>query len=374
MATAFKREFVATEAKREKVPLLVGLMGPSGGGKTFSALRIATGIQKVSGGDIFFIDTESRRALHYADKFKFKHVPFNAPFGSLDYLAALQWCVGQGAGVVIVDSMSHEHEGPGGMVDLHDQLLDRMAGDNYGKRQAMTMLAWAEPKAKRRQLINGILQLNCNFIFCFRAKNTSKPVKVNGKTEVEQQGFMPIAGDEFVFEQTLNALLLPGSKGVPTWHSEQVGERTMIKLPEQFAGLAGRNAPLDEKVGERLAIWASGKPSEVRKPEPERRQFEASDSDEAAERHAPADTLTEDNPTAQEGRADEERGDLFDGSDPAAAKEREIIEFIEAAADIDALGLVMKQNRSHMAAMDEDRQNRVWAANNKRKAQLTEGR
>ncbi len=282
MATVLpKRDFVATPAKREKVPLLVGLMGPSGGGKTFTALRLATGIQSVTGGDIYFIDTESRRALHYADKFKFKHVPFDAPFGSLDYLAALQWCVKQGAGVVIVDSMSHEHEGPGGMIDLQDQILTRMAGDNYGKRQAMQMLAWAEPKAKRRALINGILQLNSNFIFCFRAKNTSKPVKnpETGKNEVVPQGFMPIAGDEFVFEQTLNALLLPGAGGVPTWQSDQVGERTRIKLPEQFSGLRQRSAPLDEKVGERLAMWAAGEPSVAHTAKQDGpRQFEATDA------------------------------------------------------------------------------------------------
>lgn len=278
MATAFKRDFTATPATRERVPLLVGLTGPSGSGKTFSALRLASGIQQVSGGDIFFIDTESRRALHYADKFKFKHVPFDAPFGSLDYLEALKFCVKNGAGVVIVDSMSHEHEGPGGMVDLHDTILDRMAGDNFSKRQAMTMLAWSEPKQKRRQLINGILQLNANFIFCFRAKNTSKPVKKNGKTEIEQMGFMPIAGEEFVFEQTLNALLLPSSGGIPTWHSENVGERTMIKLPEQFAGLARRQRPLDETVGKRLALWASG---EAVKPEEDGpRNFVANDTEQ----------------------------------------------------------------------------------------------
>jgi hypothetical protein len=281
MATLPERAFKANDAKREHVPLLIGLTGPSGGGKTYSALRLATGIQSVTGGDIYFIDTESRRALHYADQFKFKHVPFEAPFGSLDYLAALQFCVKQGGKVVIVDSMSHEHEGPGGMVDLHDQLLDRMAGDDRGKRERMQMLAWSEPKQKRRQLINGILQLNANFIFCFRAKNTSKPVKKNGRTEVEKLGFMPIAGEEFVFEQTLNALLLPAAGGIPTWHSEEMGERTMIKLPEQFKWLAERSAPLDEKVGAGLARWAAGKEKTKAKASIEQgedRQFEAHDA------------------------------------------------------------------------------------------------
>jgi ABC-type dipeptide/oligopeptide/nickel transport system ATPase subunit len=261
------------------VPLLIGLTGPSGGGKTYSALRLATGIQTVTGGDIYFIDTESRRALHYADQFKFKHVPFDAPFGSLDYLAALQFCVKQGAKVVVVDSMSHEHEGPGGMVDLHDQIALRMSGGDAAKLERVKMLAWSEPKQKRRQLINGILQLNANFIFCFRAKNTSKPIKgKNGRTEVEAMGFMPIAGEEFVFEQTLNALLMPGAGGVPTWFSEQIGERTMIKLPEQFKFLADRHTPLDEKIGASLARWAAGK-ERTKKEEAEAvtREFDAFD-------------------------------------------------------------------------------------------------
>jgi len=278
MASLPNRKFEVADAKREHVPLLIGLTGPSGGGKTFSALRLATGIQEVSGGDIYFIDTESRRALHYADRFKFKHVEFKAPFGSLDYLAALQFCAGKGAGVVIVDSMSHEHEGPGGMVDLHDQIVDRMAGNDFAKRERVKMLAWSEPKQKRRALINGILQLNANFIFCFRAKNTSKPVKnaKTGKNEVEQMGFMPIAGEEFVFEQTMNALLLPGAGGVPTWFSEQLGERTMIKLPEQFAVLRDRNKPLDESIGKRLATWAAGSPTLVKTKDDER-SFDATD-------------------------------------------------------------------------------------------------
>ena len=304
-----QRNFEARDAVREHVPLLIGLTGPSGGGKTFSALRLATGIQQVSGGDIYFIDTESRRALHYADRFQFKHIPFEAPFGSLDYLVALQHCVKQGAGVVIVDSMSHEHEGPGGMVDLQEQIVQRMAGDDYAKRERVKMLAWAEPKAKRRQLINGILQLNCNFIFCFRAKNVSKPVKnpQTGKTEVQQMGYMPIAGEEFVFEQTLNALLLPGAGGVPTWFPDERGERTMVKLPEQFKGLAQRNKPLDENVGKHLALWARGEDGAGSQ------MVDSADKTDAQ----PVDTVTPDNPTAAEGRDDSDMGEGFNDDTPA---------------------------------------------------------
>lgn len=259
------RQFAAAAAVREQVPLLVGLMGPSGGGKTFSALRLATGIQQVVGGEIFMIDTEARRGLHYADRFQFKHVPFDAPFGSLDYLEALRFCVSQGARTIIVDSMSHEHEGPGGLIDLQDQELQRLAGDDYGtwKADRFNMLAWQKPKAARRKLINGLLQLNANFVFCFRAKETSKPVKKqqeNGreKTVIEPMGFMPIAGDEFVFEMTMNALLLPGAGGVPTWKTDFPGEKKMMKLPEQFRGLMERPRAFDEDMGAALAKWAQG--------------------------------------------------------------------------------------------------------------------
>lgn len=252
------RTFEARSAVRESVPLLVGLMGPSGSGKTFSALRLATGIQQVTGGSVYGIDTEARRMLHYSDQFKFKHVQFDPPFGSLDYLEALEFCLRQGAKVIVVDSMSHEHSGPGGMIDFQEQELDRLAGNDWAKRERVKMLAWQKPKAARRRLIDRMLQMNANFVFCFRAKETVKPVKVGGKTEIVPQGFMPIAGDEFLFEQTVNCLLLPNARGVPTWESENVGEKLMMKLPKQFEAIFSDRRPLDEEIGRRLAEWAKG--------------------------------------------------------------------------------------------------------------------
>jgi len=137
------RQFAISEgpAVRERSPILIGLMGPSGGGKTFSALRLAKGIQSVVGGDIVGIDTEGRRMLHYADRFKFRHMPFPAPFGSLDYLAAIRQAVKTGGKTIIVDSMSHEHEGPGGLLDYWESEIDRMAGDDWAKRERVKMLA-----------------------------------------------------------------------------------------------------------------------------------------------------------------------------------------------------------------------------------------
>ena len=250
------RTFEDKPAVRESVPLLVGLMGPSGGGKTYSALRLATGIQRVTGGDIYHIDTEARRALHYADKFKFRHLEFGAPFGSLDYLAAIEHCVSKGAKVIIVDSMSHEHEGPGGVLEQHAEETKRLAAKWKCSENAAQMSAWGPCKADRRQMINRILQLKCNFVFCFRAKEKLKIVKGQ---DPKPMGYMAIAGEEFVYEMTMCALLMPGANGVPTWQSQEAGEAAMIKIPAQFRDLLlGARGPLSEDIGQELATWAAG--------------------------------------------------------------------------------------------------------------------
>lgn len=254
------RVFEDKASARERVPVLLGIMGPSGGGKTFSMLRVATGIQSIVGGDIYVIDTEARRALHYADHFKFRHIDFKAPFGSLDYLDAIQHCASKKAGVICIDSMSHEHEGVGGHNDMHDRELDRMAGDDIQKRERVNMLAWAKPKEHRKRLLQGILHIESNFIFCFRAKETAKPTpnRQTGKVEIVQQGFMPIAGEEFIYEMTTCCLLLPNAGGVPTWQTQNPGERRMIKPAEQFGELFREARPLDEQHGVGLARWAMG--------------------------------------------------------------------------------------------------------------------
>jgi hypothetical protein len=249
------RTFSDKPAVRTSVPLLLGLTGASGSGKTYSALRAATGIQKVTGGDIYYIDTEARRALHYADRFKFRHLEFQAPFGPLDYLAAIEHCQKKGAKVIVVDSMSHEHEGPGGVLEMHEQETTRLSTLWKVSRDAAQMSAWAQPKAERRKLINSILQLGINGIFCFRAKEKLKIVRGE---KPQPMGWMPIAGEEFVYEMTVNCLLYPGCGGVPEWNPGEIGEKMMVKLPEQFRELFKQRRPMDEDTGEALAKWAAG--------------------------------------------------------------------------------------------------------------------
>lgn len=257
--------YVFKPAVRESCPLLIGLVGPSGCGKTFSALRLATGIQKVRGGNIVAVDTEARRALHYADQFKFLHCEFKEPFGSLNYAEIIKAAAKESAGgIVIVDSMSHEHEGVGGYLMFHDAECERLGGGEGKKAESVSWRAWAKPAANRRILINTILQIPAAFIFCFRAKEKSAMFKnSNGKYEIASLGWQAISGDEFVFEQTVRCLLPAGAEGVADW-SAIAKEHGVPKCPEALRAIMLNSRPLDEKHGEELALWAAGKKSPER--------------------------------------------------------------------------------------------------------------
>jgi hypothetical protein len=255
------REFTMKPAVREAVPLIVGLVGPSGSGKTYSALRLASGIQRIAGGKIAVVDTEARRSLSYADTFSFDHVEFKAPFGPLDYLDAIEYAAAKGAKTIVVDSASHEHEGPGGVLEQHESEMERLAAAWKTSRDKVNMSAWQKPKSDRRRLLNTMIQMPVNFILCFRAK---EKMDLRGD-KPRPLGWMPIAGEEYVYESTVTCLLMPGAGGVPAWHPAEMGEKAIIKLPGKLAPFFPECKPLSEETGEQLAQWAAGAPPFDRK-------------------------------------------------------------------------------------------------------------
>ena len=241
------RTFDDKPAVFEQTPLLFSITGPSGTGKTYSGLRVATGIQRVNGGDIYGIDTEARRMLQYANDFKFRHIDFRAPFSPLDYLDAIEHCVARGAKTIVIDSLSHAHEGVGGILEWHE----REMGGDFRKQ----MIAWAKPKAAHRKLIARVIQLGISLVSCFRAKDKIKPVKGG---EPIHLGWSIIGAPEWIFEQTAACLLMPGACGVPTWSPVESGEKACVKLPGQFRRVFGEPRQLDEEMGEAMAKWAAG--------------------------------------------------------------------------------------------------------------------
>lgn len=241
-------------ATREGVQLLIGVAGPSSSGKTMSALRLAKGM---SGGRPFaLIDTESGRALHYADDFDFLHGELSPPFSPSRYGEAIKAAAAINPPVIVVDSFSHEHAGEGGVLDMHEAELQRMAGGDYKKREAMKFAAWIKPKKEHKALIQQLLQLRTHLIVCLRAEEKVDLVKDDkGKLQVVPKrtlaghvGWIPVCGKELPFELTLSLVVTPDAPGFAK----------PIKLQKQHAPLVPLDRPLDETVGEALAAWAAG--------------------------------------------------------------------------------------------------------------------
>lgn len=263
------RQFVIERAVRRRVPLLIGLVGPSGSGKTYSALRLAAGMSQGAKGPVVLIDTENRRAQHYADAFSFQHIDFAPPYGPLDYLAALQAAEAIAPSVIIIDSLSHEHDGEGGTLDCVTAELDRLAGADTTLQQKLSAAAWRRPKAARRALLSGLLRLRAHIVLCIRATERTRLTREAVAAEPIELGLTPIAAPEFMFELTCSTLLRAGAQGVPTWNTGLAGEHAAIKLPRQFTDIFPVGEPLSEQHGRRLARWAEGGPPP---PAPRRRR------------------------------------------------------------------------------------------------------
>lgn len=240
-------------AVRENVGLLIGLAGGTGSGKTFSAFRLASGI---AGGKPFaVIDTEARRALHYADQFKFDHAELHAPFRPEAYAEAIKAADAAGYPVIVVDSVSHVWAGDGGVLDWQEEELDRMAGQDWKKREACKMAAWIKPKMAHKKFVQSLLQCRAHLILCFRAEEKIEMVKEEGKIKIipkqsltGAEGWIPVCEKTLPFELTTSFLMTASKPGIPQ----------PIKLQEQHRALFQLDKPITEESGRLVAEWAAG--------------------------------------------------------------------------------------------------------------------
>jgi AAA domain len=238
--------YQAKPATRSEEPLLLGMIGPPGGGKTLSSLKLAKGIQSVRGGDIIVIDTEGGRARKYNDLIPFNIVELtNARSG--EFLECIKAQLPSKPAAIIVDSLSDEHES---YLEWHDEMVPKMGNNEWA--------AWAKPKAARKLLISGILKIKVPLIFTFRAREKTKQEVVNGKKVVTNIGWQPVAPLEIIHTLDLTCVLPPRADGVPVWKSEKIGEDFIIKLPNYLAPFVQAGKPLDEEMGAAFARWAKG--------------------------------------------------------------------------------------------------------------------
>ncbi len=232
-------------AVRQDTPLIIGLAGPTKSGKTYSALRLATGL--ASGKPIIMINAEGARGHAYADKFTYLAHDLAAPFRPMVYTEALKAAAATNPGCIIIDSGSHMHDGPGGILEWHEEILDKIAGDDNGKRQRSTFTAWIQPKAAENEFIYQMLSMSCPIILCLRAKEKLKIVP--GRQPVDL-GWQPIVGERVAFETMFTLTFTPHSKGVP--------DLEISEMRDPFDRMVPPDRPIDEALGQRLTEWAKG--------------------------------------------------------------------------------------------------------------------
>ncbi len=280
-------KFELKDAVREAIPIIMGIVGATGSGKTGSALEVATGFQDVQGGDIGILETDGKRSLVYAGApmfsepnriFKFKRAAMDEPFSPLHYKAGLDYLISQGVRHAIIDSTSHMHEGPGGTLDAHDKELDRLSKGDDSKREANNFRAWARPKTELTHFIQHFKRLNINLFFCFRAKEKMKIVRVEGKQRPVDAGWQPIANEELFYEMDLACMLLPNSDGQPIWNHDE--HKPIKALPAHYREFFKGNPRLSAALGRQLATWAKGG-------QPAKTEAAASKPAQEAEKQAP---------------------------------------------------------------------------------------
>lgn len=180
------------KATRKQVKLRLGLSAVAGGGKTMSALLLAYGMTN-DWSKIATIDTENGSASLYSHLGDFNTIDLECPFSPERYIEAIKACEDAGMEVIILDSITHEWDGKGGILDISNS----MTGNSFTN--------WAKLTPRHDYFINAMLQSKCHIISCVRRKQDYEMTKgSDGKLKVEKAGLKEITREGFEYELTLN--------------------------------------------------------------------------------------------------------------------------------------------------------------------------
>lgn len=178
------------KAVRRKAKLRLGLVAPSGAGKTYSALKLALGL----GGKVGMIDTEHGSGDLYAHLGDYDIIGITAPYTVAKYREAIKAFEDAGYNVIIIDSLSHAWAGDGGLLDKQGKIADSGKGNSY--------TAWRIITPEHNGLVEAILQSPAHIICTMRAKQDYVQEKDDrsGKTIVRKIGLAPVQRDGMEYE------------------------------------------------------------------------------------------------------------------------------------------------------------------------------
>lgn len=232
------------KASKKQSKLRLALFGPSGAGKTFTALRIAKGL----GGKVAVIDTERGSASKYADRFDFDVAELTVP--KIDNYCNIINSANEYS-VLIIDSLSH------GWSELLEE-VDKIARSKY---KGNTWSAWSEGNPKQKKLVNAILGFNGHVIATMRSKTEwTTEATTNGKSRPVRVGLSPEQGKGIEYE--FDMLIELSTEHVGNVIKDRTGkfQDELIEKP-------------DEDFGNKLIEWLNDgevvKKEKIR-PEPEK--------------------------------------------------------------------------------------------------------
>ena len=217
------------KAKREQVWLKVLLSGASGSGKSYSALKIATGIAKECGSGIAYIGTEGSRNKYYADEFDYDLLELEEPFECEKYIEAIDAAVEAGYKVLIIDSMTHEWKW---LNDVHD----KMPGNSFTN--------WGKLKPRHHKFMDKVLNSPIHIIATARGKDDWVLEDKNGKQVPKKVGMGQQQDKDISYEYTVSLMIAQDTHVASA-------DKDNTKLFD------GRFEVLTEKDGVRLYEWAN---------------------------------------------------------------------------------------------------------------------
>ena len=178
------------KAERSQLFLRAALFGPSGSGKTMTALRMAKGIAEKMGVRYGVIDTESRSASKYADRYTFDVDNMEKKTVD-DYIKSMEDAAKDGIKVLIIDSLTHAWR------EITDE-VDRITQASTSKN---SVLSWAKVNPKQKRLVNAILNFPGHLIVTMRSKTEWVIGEgKDGKTAPKMVGLAPEQGKGIEYE------------------------------------------------------------------------------------------------------------------------------------------------------------------------------